>query len=65
MLDHYHGRLMTYLATFGYPDNLYPKETFLRDFNDCFVFGFITGTFIAQVRSSLVGGGGIASLRTV
>jgi hypothetical protein len=49
MLDHYHGRLICYLDNLGYPESVIPMESFKKDFDDCFVFGYITGTFIAQV----------------
>ena len=56
ILDHYHGCLISHLAEFGYPQNLYPKESFRKDFNDCFAFGFITGIFIAQVGIEILTG---------
>jgi len=53
ILDHYHLRLTAYLMMLGFPPDLYPKESFRKDFKDCFVFGFITGTFFAQVQFEL------------
>jgi hypothetical protein len=50
ILDHYHGRLISHLSKLGYPESVYPFEAFKKDFDDNFVFGYITGTFIAQVR---------------
>ena len=56
ILDHYHDRLTRHLTGLGYPQNLYPKESFRKDFNDCFAFGFITGIFIAQVGIEILTG---------
>jgi hypothetical protein len=50
MLEHYHGRLILYLCKLGYSNSLYPFESFKKDFDDCYAFGYITGTFLSQVR---------------
>jgi len=50
ILADYHGRLIFHLSKLGYPDTVYPEESFRKDFDDCFVYGYITGTFVAQVR---------------
>ncbi len=50
LLRHYHSALTGYLKKFGYPSSLYPYDKFQSEFDDCFTFGFITGTFISQVE---------------
>lgn len=52
LLKHYHQKLTNCLVSYGYTETLYPFETFEKDFDDCFTFGFLTGTFICQVDPS-------------
>lgn len=49
LLRHYHQMLTECLVSYGYTEALYPFEKFVADFDDCFTFGFLTGTFICQV----------------
>ena len=54
MLEHYHGRLILHLSKLGYSESLYTFESFKKDVDECYAFGYITGTFLAQVRDILM-----------
>ena len=49
ILADYYGRLIFHLSRFGYPESAYPAESFRKDLDECFVYGYITGTFVTQV----------------
>lgn len=50
LLEFYHSRLIRNLGEYGYPASVFTFEEFKAEFDDCFTFGFITGTFLCQVR---------------
>jgi hypothetical protein len=47
--EYYHSHLVLYLTKLGYSESVYSFESFKKDFDDCYAFGYITGTFIAQI----------------
>jgi hypothetical protein len=51
MLEYYHRRLTLHLSKLGYSESLYPFESLKKDVDDCSAFGYITGTFLAQVKN--------------
>jgi hypothetical protein len=53
-LHYYHDQLIEHLGELGYPASTLPFEKFNKEFDEVYLFGFICGTFIAQVNNSFL-----------
>ena len=49
ILSFYHSTLIAGLTKFGYSSDLYTYQQLKKDFDECFIFGFVMGTMNAMV----------------
>ena len=51
ILSFYHKTLIDLLTSFGYSAQVYPYDQLEKDFEECFVFGFVMAIMHAMVTT--------------